>query len=164
MGHTVNWPAAITQMYAGTKPGCYPRFHGPAGPVAIEATERELEDEFPTDLRQVLFCTDGIEEVLAHETGDVAIGWLVWPVSRIISENQLLRGGHRGEIAQEMGDDFLAFASAGTDGILFGYGAPDDFVGHRAIVVWNPMQESLVSTGLHLEEFLRHWLSGNLKV
>ena len=160
----MDWFVAITGMYSNTEPERYPRFYSPAELPEIEVAEGKLGSDFPADLRHVLSCTDGVEEVLVHVTGDVATGWLIWPVSQIVRENRLVRNASLSTTAQELIRGVLFFASAGADGILFGYQSTEQADGRRAIAAWNPLEESLVPIGYDLEPFLQQWVSGSIKL
>jgi hypothetical protein len=83
---------------------------------------------------------------------------LIWPSSEVGAENQYLRREQpKGGSAQRYCDragDFLFFASAGSDGILFGHPVNSDKIVMPNVVAWFPIEDELTDVAPNLREFI----------
>lgn len=172
----MTWIAEVTESYEGAQipSGCAsrPRFHPPASREGIDVAERDLQLTFPTSLRGLLEETDGVMSMLSvGGAGGTEMWfedqWLVWPVARIVQENRSpvsadLETGPRP--MAEVRSRYLFFASAGVDGILFGFprGSPGGCL--ESVVSWNPLGDTIPTAAESLDRWIAGWLNGSIAV
>ncbi|MFN3152289.1 SMI1/KNR4 family protein [Bremerella sp.] len=134
-----------------------PAFYPPCGIHQINQAEERLGVSLPAGLKSLLLESDGLMDLLSvdgHEYFESL--WLVWPIEMIVNENQ--------RVTQQGTVDRLFFASAGTDGILFGCPASLNDDAECAVLAWYPMEDRIVPLADSLGEFIEGWLANRLTV
>jgi hypothetical protein len=128
------------------------RFGGPAASEAIDRCREVLAVELDEDLRALLAEADGIED----EYG----GGLIWPVERIIADNQMFRTNPDFAEIYMPFDALLFFADAGN-GDQFPFVLRD---GRKDIFAWDHENDSRTWVAPNLAKYLTWWLEGTLQL
>jgi hypothetical protein len=136
--------------------------HDDSASFATAATSFELAQAaeslgvpFPESLRSVLLESNGIE-------GEYGLG-LLWPVSRIVSDNLSFRNNPDFRELYMPFDCLLFFADAGN-GDQFGFVILDGEVRRDDIFAWNHEDDSRSWIAPHLEAYFDWWMSGRITV
>ncbi len=127
-------------------------YSDPASAQALKAAEEALGGPLPEPLVDLLSETDGVR-------GEYGLG-LVWPLSRIVEDNQLFRTNPEFAELYMPFDPLLFFADAGNgDQFAFLWKSRRD-----EIFVWNHESDrrSWVAGSLH--QYLQWWLDGTLRI
>jgi hypothetical protein len=126
-------------------------FRSPATTQAIRAAEAKLGAPLPSELRDLLSETDGVE-------GEYGLG-LVWTAGRIGEDNARFRAD------PEFADLYLPF-----EGLVFfsDAGNGDQFAislrGPQDVYVWNHEDDSRVWVASTVLDFLRRWMTDELTI
>lgn len=120
---------------------------------------RELQETFGFDLhsdvRALLEATNGVKDEFECD--------LIWPIERMIVENQRTRCDHRLR-KQYMPLDCLFFIADAGDGDLFGYAVVDNAIQCSDIFVWNHEDDSRHVVATRLRDFIEGWILGTIKI
>ena len=130
-------------------------FAAAASSFEVDQAAESLGVPFPESLRSALLESNGIE-------GEYGEG-LLWPVSRIVSDNLLFRSNPDFRELYMPFDCLLFFADAGN-GDQFAFVVLDGEVRREDIFVWNHEADSRSWVAPHLEAFYERWLTGEIKV
>ena len=126
-------------------------FREPATPQSLRAVEAKLGAPLPSELRDLLSETDGIE-------GEYGLG-LVWSAERIGEDNARFRSD------PEFADLYLPF-----EGLVFfaDAGNGDQFAaslrGAQDVYMWNHEDDSRVWVASTVLDFLRRWMTNELTI
>lgn len=164
----MRWREAITGLYASSprRPGIETKakFFPPASVANMADANAVLNASLPASLRSLLLETNGVMEMMAIDEGEwFESMWLLWTIEEIIAQNRFYRAANRNGTYTRDLSSLVFFASAGTDGILFGFTVEDE-VCAPGIMVWHPMMDELDKLSPSLEGFLRGWLTGAISV
>ncbi|PQO41232.1 hypothetical protein C5Y96_00515 [Blastopirellula marina] len=142
-----------------------PAFYPPCAVGEIEEAEACLKVSLPADLRSLLLESDGVMDLLSVD-GQVFFEslWLIWPIEMMRKENLHARESAMQDHAELGIGDTLFFASAGTDGILFGCPVSPSEVPDCPVVAWYSMEGYLVLLAGSLSEFIEGWLANRITV
>jgi hypothetical protein len=127
-------------------------FAPPVKQSALDAAARELGGPLPTPLAGLLLETNGVE-------GEYGLG-LVWPLDRIVADNQRFRQSAEFIASYMPFDPLLFFADAGNGDQFAFVRTPrrDD------VFAWDHESDSRRWVAPSLENYLRWWLEGRLKL
>lgn len=131
-------------------------FSKPINEDAMSHIEKQLNVEFPAELKSLLFETDGIVE--RH---DYAEWFLLWSSDVILRENLQIRSS---EVLREFCqpfDNLLFFADSGC-GDFFGFLIEDGVISTTDIYVWNHEDDSRPKVASSLKEFVVGWVNGKI--
>jgi hypothetical protein len=137
------------------------RFRPGASSSEIKSLEIALDVRLSEELQGLLRETNGV----SAEDGS----WYVWPTQQIIAENVAIRQQASDTANDGIGympfDNMLFFANAGVDGILFALPIPagQTQTGWR-VFAWYPIEDSRPCIAASLEDYLRRWLTGVLRI
>jgi hypothetical protein len=95
-------------------------------------------------------------DVMEIDGRAIETGWLVWTLQAIVAGHSEPERATRGPP-----DNWLVFANAGADGILFAYDGSETN-GH--ISAWHPIEGRRQRIAASLPAFLRGWISGEITV
>ena len=140
------------------------KFRPPALPQDIAALENLLEVKFPIDLRELLSESNGVMDCMQYKQEWMEIGWLLWPVAEIQKQITWFRSNTVYRGYETRFDDFLFFAGAGFDGIVFGYSIASSKVKQDGIYVWYPIRDMANMVVSSLEAFIDEWIGGKLPI
>lgn len=140
------WIEMVRDLLPGAK------FRAPAASESIAGCREALAVELDEDLSALLAETDGIED----EYG----GALIWPVERIIADNQMFRANLAFAQLYMPFDPLLFFADAGN-GDQFAFVLRD---GRKDIFAWDHENDSRTWVAPNLEKYLTWWLDGTLQL
>jgi hypothetical protein len=133
-------------------------FRSPALVSDLEAVEALLKLRLPTSLRSLLEETDGVYSPYAYLN-------IVWSAHEIGRRNRELRDDTRLAESYMSFESLLFFAGAGWDGILFAFPiTAAGIVQDRNIIAWYPITDSRPVVAVLLQDYLKGWLKGDLKV
>lgn len=141
------WRERITSWcsIAAYAPGC--------STDVLDAAARELGVRVPPELRDLLTESDGV-------LGEYEAG-LVWPISRIVEDNQSFRANADFRDLYMPFGDLLFFADAGN-GDQFAFPIQGGAIRRPDIFAWNHESDSRTWVAPSLERYLDWWLSGKL--
>ncbi len=125
------------------------RFSEPASVSAVEQASRELAAAIPDELASLLSETNGVAD--RYGAG------LIWPIERIVEDNQRFRTSF-GDIYMSF-DSLLFFADAGN-GDQFAFSITTASV-RDDVFVWDHESDSRRWYAGSLAQYLEWWLSGN---
>ena len=133
-----------------------------ADPSAVAAAESALGVDFPSGLRHFLSQSDGATIGVRLTSSEVVpnASPLIWPVSEIVARNRAANTG----AGISPHSQFLFFADAGADGMLFGHPVNDHGVALDRVVAYYPVDERAVVVATDLRAWLAGWLGGNLVI
>lgn len=143
------WIAATKRTFAAV------RSAPPASPEAVQRAERGLGLALPEHLRDLYAVSDGL-------TGEYGAG-LVWPVDRLLEENQAYRSNPEFAELYMPFDPLLFFADAGN-GDLFGFTVLAGSVRRPDVFSWDHETDSRTWAAPDLRLYVEWWLSGRLEV
>src|SRR4051812_1978037 len=109
------------------------KFHAPISKDAISAAEADLKVQFPKELSDLLFESNGVQ-------GEYGLG-LVWPLERIRSDNLSFRSKSTFKDLYMPFDNLLFIADAGN-GDQFAYSICNGVIRRSDIFVWNHENDS----------------------
>lgn len=125
----------------------------------LEAVETRLELVFPAALKELLLESNGVMDTLSVDGSEFFENlWLIWPVEMIQEENLKFRN------SDPNAPGLLFFASAGTDGILFGLPVSPNESPDGPVIAWYPLGERIVPLANSLSEFIEGWLTNQISV
>ncbi len=163
------WRETIERTYssranaAGT--GSHPVFSPPASILDVEAAEKHLTTRFPETLKSILSESDGVMDQLSVDGGPYFDNmWLLWPVRQIVDENLEFRKHIRETSSNHDGHNLVFIASAGVDGILFGFESTDKLSEDCPIVSWHPVGKRICRVADSVADFLDGWLCNRISV
>lgn len=130
-------------------------FAEPATFSEITIAGESLGASFPDSLRAALRESNGID-------GEYGLG-LLWPVSRIVSDNQSFRRNPDFHDLYMPFDCLLFFADAGN-GDQFAFVVLDGEVRRADIFVWNHEDDSRSWIAPRLETFYEWWLTRRIEL
>jgi hypothetical protein len=164
----MTWRALITGIYEGRpqQPGIAgkPEFYPASVDANIAVAEAAQLASLPDSLRSVLLETNGVMDMMAMDGNDwFESMWLLWNVEEIVEQNRYYRDGSAKGLYERDFTNWVLFAGAGTDGILFAFPVVDGRCDSR-VIVWHPIMDVLDELAPTLEEFLRGWLTGTITV
>lgn len=142
-----------------------PEFNSPATTSQIEKAEEALGVFFPGELKSLLLESDGVMDMLSVD-GQYFFEslWLIWPLEMMLAENQR----YRDHVAKGGGNadshGLLFFASAGTDGILFGLRLSPRGQSSCPVVAWYPMRNNATTVADSLAGYVTGWLQNQILV
>jgi hypothetical protein len=128
-------------------------FSSPASREQLDEAEAALGSKLPEDLRGLLVETDGVE-------GEGGLG-VVWPLDRIVGDNIRFRASY-GESYMPF-DSLLFFADAGN-GDQFAFPMTAAHSSRDEVFVWDHEDDSRRWFAASLNDYIRGWLSGELKL
>lgn len=163
------WREIIQRAYrsrlnaAGTS--SKPEFYSPCAAGQIDEAEALLEVSLPAELRSLLLESDGVMDLLSVD-GQKFFGnlWLIWPIEMMRRENLRAHEVIAQDSAEQGSKNLLFFASAGTDGILFGCLVSPQALPKCSVVAWYPMEDRVVPLAGSLAEFVDGWLNNRITV
>ncbi len=164
-----SWREIIKRAYL-TRPNTSgteskPMFYPAASISDIEAAENRLNAILPGTLKSLLLETDGVMDMLSVDAGPYFDNtWLFWRIQQIIDENLAFRRRNETSNAEQDAREFLFFAGAGVDGILFGLKASAEKPNDAQIVCWYPIEEQIRSVADTLADFIDGWLTNRITV
>ena len=154
----MSWRALIDEAYAALGDDVRLRYEQPAGAELLRRVERALSCSLPAELTGLLSETNGVMELMSVDGEWIETGWLIWSADELRDRNIDLR--RRGG-----GDRFpsgaLAFADAGSDGIVF---AVDTRGGSPEVFAWEPLECQRNVKARSVRDFLPEWIGGRLSV
>lgn len=147
----INWRERIGGIHRSAQ------LHEPTTEDQLDLAEQALRQVLPEDLKDLLLQTNGLSDKKSRLD-------VVWPLDRIQNENQSLRTSLE-YMAQSMPlDALLFFSAAGADGVLFGFPITKAGAILPAVFAWYPISDDRVRVAESLDDFLRRWFAGELKV
>ena len=132
------------------------QFHEPAAVFQLDEAESQLGLALPSDLREVLRETNGVE-------GEYELG-LLWPLGRIVEDNTRFRTSKDLKSLYMPLDHLLFIADAGNgDQFAFPIDA-DGTIRRSDIFVWNHEDDSRTMVAPSLRFYFEWWLTGQLTI
>lgn len=164
-----SWRELIERAYSARRDAegtsSKPAFYPPVAIPLIATAEDCLITSFPAPLKTLLRESDGVMDMLSVSGGDFFESlWLVWPVQVIQEENLRFRERVIQENSNHDARDLLFFATAGTDGILFGLRAAPSESTDCPVLAWYPLGNRLVHLTDSLADFMVGWLTNRITV
>ncbi len=154
----MDWIAFFRQHYsaAGDRdPLSRPRFHRPAASAELIELESSIGKRLPVELLEILGQSDGIlDELLIGEEWIENI-WLVWPVCELKRLVKLHRDAG-------VPPEYLAFSSAGADGILFLCPLGFEQGTNSPVFVWHPIEGTVELVVPSMASFYSGWIRGEV--
>lgn len=141
------WKKLVSQ-YSGSA-----ELFQPSNPAAIPDAEHQLGLKMPSDLAACLLESNGIE-------GEYGLS-LVWPISRIVTDNLLFWSNADFKELYMPFDHMLFFADAGN-GDQFFYPITGNQLARQDIYVWKHEDDSRAWVAPSLEKYLEWLLSGRI--
>lgn len=131
-------------------------FHDPVAVFYLDEAETTLNLKLPSDLRELLRESNGIE-------GQYGLG-LLWPLNKILDENRRFREKAEFRHLYMPFDHLLFFADAGN-GDQFAFAIHADGQIHRPdIFAWNHEDDSRTWVAPSLRKYFEWWLTGTIKL
>ena len=130
-------------------------FAEPSTGSEVTLAGESLGASFPDSLRAALRESNGID-------GEFGLG-LLWPVSRILADNQAFRTNADFRELYMPFDSLLFFADAGN-GDQFAFVVLNGEVRRDDIFVWNHEDDSRSWVAPRLETFYEWWLTGRIEL
>lgn len=124
-------------------------FREAATPAAIQALEASLGDPLPSELRELLFETNGIE-------GEYGLG-LLWDTERIASDNVHFRTSKEFANLYMPFGGLVFFADAGNGDQFF-----MSLSGNNEVYVWDHESDSRTWVAPTVLRYLETWMRGEL--
>ncbi len=154
----MNWKTFIERQYASLGNGMSrPAFRSPASPDEIANLESAVGGRLPNPLRDCLYQSNGILDELLIQGQWIENIWLVWSCCEMMENN--LPGNRVGIPA-----DYLVFAAAGADGILFGCRFQPEPGGDSPVYTWHPYESVLEKVEPSIPGFLARRIGGSIFV
>jgi hypothetical protein len=152
----MSWQETLNEFFALPNPDASLEFYPPISEQDITLAERELQVRFPQDLKDLLTDTNGVGLHLHLEKPpyDILIGYVIWPVERIVADNTNLRTNNQTSRIYMPFDDFLFFSDAGN-GDLFGFSLLKHQESHDQIYRWDHEDDGRICIAHSLKEFIR---------
>jgi hypothetical protein len=150
------WQETLNESFALPGLDTSLEFYPPVSERDIALAERELQVSFPQDLKDLLAETNGVGLHLHLENppDDILIGYLIWPIGRIISDNINFRTNNQITSIYMHFDGFLFFSDAGN-GDLFGFAVLNHRNGDDRIYRWDHEDDSRLCIAHSLKEFVQ---------
>jgi hypothetical protein len=131
-------------------------FFEPAAWASLSLAESSLNVAFPTELRELLFETNGVQ-------GEYGLG-LVWPIERIVADNLQFRQNESFQSLYMPFTNLLFFGDAGNgDQFAFPIHA-NGKVERCDIFAWNHEDDSRTWAAPSLRLFFDWWANGKIKL
>ena len=154
----MSWRALIDEAYAALGDDVRLRYEQPAGPELLRRVERALSCSLPEELTGLLSETNGVMELMSDGGEWIETGWLIWSADELRDRNIDLR---RRRGSDRFPSGALAFADAGSDGIVF---AVDIRSGSSEVFAWEPLECQRIVKARSVREFLVEWIGGRVSV
>lgn len=126
-------------------------FRKPASSEAIQSAEADLGHPLPSDLRDLLAESDGVE-------GEYGLG-LLWPAQRIASDNVQFRTEPAFAELYMPFEGLVFFADAGNGDQFF-----VSLRGNNEVYIWDHESDSRTWVAATFMTYLRGWMQGDLTV
>lgn len=121
----------------------------------ISKAETALGVSLPNSLTDLLAETDGVE-------GEYSLG-LIWPIKKIVNDNlSFRRNPDFGKLYMSF-DNLLFFADAGN-GDQFAFTILSGVIRRPDTFIWNHEDDSRTWVAPSLQQYLKWWLTGKLKI
>lgn len=130
-------------------------FKNSASDLAIENLEKALSVALPSELRDLLCESDGVE-------GEYGLG-LVWNCERILKDNLEFRSSSSFVELYMPFQPLLFFGDAGN-GDQFAFAIRSGRISRSDVYAWNHENDSRAWVAPSLEKYLEWWLTGKLKI
>src|SRR4051794_19700213 len=114
----MSWRQIVDEAYAKRREGARARFSPPVTADALVRAEDAVSAPLPGELRDFLLETNGFMELSNIDGRWIENMWIMWTAEELRDRNLELRH-QRGQGGFPAGA--LAFADAGTDGIVFAF-------------------------------------------
>ncbi len=152
----MSWLETLNKYFALLGSDTSLEFYPPVSEKDIALAERELQDSFPQDLKDLLSETNGVGVHLHLEKppDDVLIGYLIWPLERIIADNINFRTNNQINIIYMPFESLLFFSEAGN-GDLFGFAILNRHDSVDRIYRWDHEDDSRLCIAHSLNEFIQ---------
>jgi hypothetical protein len=131
------------------------KFFPPVSQKEIQEAEKKLMLPLPSSLKELLLETNGIND--KYGSG------LIWPLQRIVNDNQHFRTFSDYQELYMPFDSLLFFADAGN-GDQFAFAICRSQVRRPDIYVWNHENDSRTWQAPSLHHYLDWWLTGRIKL
>lgn len=160
----MNWRTRLTSVTYSDPEGKFSsrqELHPPTTQAELSQAAKRLKTRLPDSLRGLLLETNGVMRMMSIDGNEwFEEFWTVWPVEKIVEENEWLREqyGDRGV------SRFVFFAGAGADGVHFGFLCRDEFQPDAPVFAWYPDETEDKLMAERLDLFLEGWCSGRLSV
>ncbi|MEX0725850.1 MAG: SMI1/KNR4 family protein [Planctomycetaceae bacterium] len=128
-------------------------FFTPALWADVTSSEDKLGIRFPDELRDLLFQSNGIE-------GEYGLG-LVWPVERIVRDNDRFRTNTDFRDLYMPFDSLLFFGDAGN-GDQFAFSIVGGAIRRTDVFAWNHENDSRQWVAPSLAKYVEWWLNGTI--
>ena len=131
-------------------------FYPPVSESDIAHAEQEIGVSFPQDLRDLLAETNGVglHLLLDKPPDDLLIGYLIWPLERIIADNITFRTNSQITSVNMPFDSLLFFSDAGN-GDHFGYAILSHQNRVNRIYRWDHENDSRICIAHSLKDFVQ---------
>lgn len=124
--------------------------------ASVSLAESSLHVVFPTQLKELLYETDGVRG--AYDLG------LVWPIERILADNLHFRQDEHLRQLYMPFTNLLFFGEAGNgDQFAFPIQA-DGKIAHDDVFAWNHEDDSRKWVAPSLKQYLEWWENGTIKL
>lgn len=134
-------------------------FYPPVAPKNVLQFFRSFLYDLPEELGELYKQTNGISNTWQGKS----IGWLIWPLEKMIEENVRMRTEENFKELYMPFDNLLFFADSGS-GDLFGFVIINGQVLNTKIFVWNHENDSRNWVAPSLKIFVEWWQQGQIKV
>jgi hypothetical protein len=119
----------------------------------------------PSTLRSLLLETDGVQDCFLDVNGQWRYDmYLPWSSTEIIEENEDFRSDKLQRLYPRNFKNMLFFASAGADGILFGFQVLENRMCDTSVMVWDPIPNEWRISATDLKTFIEGWLTSKISV
>jgi hypothetical protein len=152
------WREILDAAYARGREGARPRYGPPVGADVLARAERALSCALPGELRDFLLEANGVMELINIDGRWIESMWIMWTAEELCDRNIELRR-QRDEGRFPAGA--LAFADAGTDGVVFAF---DLQTPNFEVFAWHPITAECEVKARSLREFLPGWITGGISV
>jgi len=160
----MNWYSRLTLLNYSHPEGKFSlrqEVRPPATDTEVDEAESRLQARIPSSLRSLLLETNGVMTMMSLDGEEWFEDlWTVWPLDEIIKQNLW----HREQYAGRNVSRFVFFATAGVDGIQFGFPGTTELVDDAPVFAWYPDETHDKQMADGLSRFLEEWCSGRLSV
>jgi len=152
----MTWQEALNEYFALPGFDTSLEFYPPVSEQSISLAEQQLQVRFPQNLRALLAETNGVglHLQLDQPPHDVLIGYLIWPLERIIVDNITYRTNSQITSVYMPFDSLLFFSDAGN-GDLFGFAVVSHPNSIDRIYRWDHEDDSRLCIAHSLKEFIQ---------
>lgn len=152
----MSWQETLNEHFSFPGSDTSLAFYPSVSEQDITRAEQELGVRFPQDLKDLLAETNGVglHLRLDQPPGNMLIGYLIWPLERITTDNITFRTNSQITSVNMSFDSLLFFSDAGN-GDLFGFAIWNHMNSANRIYRWDHEDDSRSCIAHSLKDFLQ---------